>query len=115
MVNLNVYAGTCWMERTGRSVSICPVGSTFANIVSHECGGHGFGRLLDEYRYNKEALPASSIDMVKDWRTVDPYYGYNVSFTNDASQVHWGHFIGRSGYDAVGFYEGAMLYSQGIV
>ncbi|MGN0194955.1 MAG: M64 family metallopeptidase [Candidatus Cryptobacteroides sp.] len=114
MVNLNVYAGTCWMERTGRSVSICPAGPTFASIVSHECGGHGFGRLLDEYRYYKEALPASSIDMVKDWRTIDPYYGYNISFTNDASQAHWGHFIGRSGYDAVGFYEGGMLYGQGV-
>lgn len=114
MVNINAYAGTCWMERTGRSVSVCPAGQTFGKIVSHECGGHGFGRLLDEYRYYNEAVPASSVDMVNDWRTIDPYYGYNISFTNDASQAHWGHFIGRSGYDAVGFYEGGLLYGKGV-
>lgn len=114
IVNLDVYAGTCWMERTGRSVSICPVGSSFRNIVSHEGGGHGFGRLLDEYRYSDQKVPASSVDMVNDWRTVDPIYGYNVSFTNDASKAHWGHYIGRQGYDAVGFFEGALLYSQGV-
>lgn len=114
MVNLNVYAGTCWMERTGRSVSVCPVGSTFANIVVHECGGHGFGRLLDEYRYYDSEVPSTEEDKVIDWRSVDPYYGYNVSFTNNASTAHWGGYIGRTGYDAVGFYEGALLYQRGV-
>lgn len=114
LVNLNVYAGTCWMERTGRSVAICPVGSTFKNIIVHEGGGHGFGRLKDEYRYTDSTLPATNKALVEEWRTYDPYFAYNVSFTNDKSTAHWGHFIGRSGYDAVGFYEGAMLYSKGV-
>lgn len=114
LVNLNVYAGTCWMERTGRSVSICPVGSTFTNIVVHEGGGHGFGRLKDEYRYTDGTVPASQKSVVEEWRTVDPYFAYNISFTNDKNKAQWGHFIGRSGYDAVGFYEGGMLYTKGV-
>ncbi len=114
LVNLNVYAGTCWMERTGRSVAICPVGSTFKNIVVHEGGGHGFGRLKDEYRYNDVTIPAAQKALVEEWRTYDPYFAYNISFTNDKSTAHWGHFIGRAGYDAVGFYEGGMLYSKGV-
>lgn len=114
LVNLNVYAGTCWMERTGRSVAICPVGSTFKNIVVHEGGGHGFGRLKDEYRYNDVTVPATQKALVEEWRTYDPYFAYNISFTNDKSTAHWGHFIGRAGYDAVGFYEGGMLYSKGV-
>ncbi|MCM1178485.1 MAG: M64 family metallo-endopeptidase [Clostridium sp.] len=114
IVNIDVYAGTCWMERTGRSVSICPVGSTFDNVVVHEGGGHGFGRLVDEYRYQDAAIPETDKSMVADWRSVDPYYAYNISFSNNASEAHWGGYIGRSGYDAVGFYEGAMLYGRGV-
>lgn len=114
LVNLNVYAGTCWMERTGRSVSICPVGSTFQNIVVHEGGGHGFGRLKDEYRYNDVTIPATQKALVEEWRSYDPYFAYNISFTNNKDEAHWGHFIGRAGYDAVGFFEGGMLYSKGV-
>ena len=114
LVNLNVYAGTCWMEQSGRSVAICPVGSTFRNIVVHEGGGHGFGRLKDEYQYNDVTIPAADKVAVETWRKTDPYFAYNISFTNDKNTAHWGHFIGRQGYDAVGFYEGAMLYTKGV-
>ncbi len=78
LVNLNVYAGTCWMEQTGRSVSICPVGSTFRNIVVHEGGGHGFGRLKDEYQYNDVTIPAADKAAVELWRKTDPYFAYNI-------------------------------------
>lgn len=114
LVNQNVYAGTCWMERSGRSVSICPVGSTFRNIVVHEGGGHGFGRLKDEYRYTDATVPVGDKNMVLEWRTLDPYFAYNISFTNDKNTAHWGHFIGRQGYDSVGFFEGGMLYTKGV-
>ena len=114
LVNQNVYAGTCWMERSGRSVSICPVGPTFRNIVVHEGGGHGFGRLKDEYRYTDATIPVGDKNLVLDWRTLDPYFAYNISFTNDKNTAHWGHFIGRKGYDAVGFFEGGMLYTKGV-
>ncbi len=115
IINLDVYAGTCIMYNNGKSVSMCPTGrNSFSKVVSHEAGGHGFGRLLDEYRYYNESLPASESSQISGWRTIDPYYGYNISLTNDPNKAHWGHYLSRSGYGAVGFYEGACLYERGV-
>ncbi|MDE6569428.1 MAG: hypothetical protein K2K43_02245 [Alistipes sp.] len=115
IINLDVYAGTCIMYNNGKSVSMCPTGrKSFGEVVSHEGGGHGFGRLLDEYRYYNETLPASESSQITAWRGLDPYYGYNVSLTNDPNKAHWSHYLSRAGYEAVGFYEGACLYERGI-
>lgn len=115
IINLNAYAGTCMSMRSGRSVSMCPMGkSSYEKVVSHEAGGHGFGRLLDEYRYYDSVIPSDQCDLVEDWRSVDPYYGYNVSFTDSRDKVHWKEYFGRSGYEAVGMFEGAMLYKRGV-
>lgn len=114
LINLDVYAGTCLMESTGRSVSMCPAGPTFEAVVSHEGGGHGFGRLLDEYRYYNTSLPESEKSQINQWRALDPYYGYNISLTNDRSQVHWNQYFSMAGYEAVSLYEGACLYGIGV-
>lgn len=115
LINLDVYAGTCMMEMTGRSVSMCPMGkSSFEAVVSHEGGGHGFGRLLDEYRYYDSQLPADRQSQITYWRATDPYYGYNISLTNDRSQVHWKQYFTMSGYESVSLYEGGCLYAQGV-
>ena len=114
LINLNVYAGTCMMEYSGRSVSMCPMGkSSFEAVVCHEGGGHGFGRLLDEYRYYNSQLPNDEKSQITYWRNADPYYGYNIDITGDRNKVHWKEYFTRSGYEAVGMYEGACLYHQG--
>lgn len=115
LINLDVYAGTCMMEMTGRSVSMCPMGkSSFEAVVSHEGGGHGFGRLLDEYRYYDSTLPADRQSQITYWRATDPYYGYNISLTNDRTQVHWKQYFTTPGYESVGLYEGGCLYGRGV-
>lgn len=115
LINLDVYAGTCMMEMTGRSVSMCPMGkNSFEAVVKHEAGGHGFGRLLDEYRYYGETLPSERRSNVEYWRNTDPYYAYNISFTNNREEVHWKQYFTLSGYESVGIYEGAMLYNYGV-
>ena len=113
IINLDVYAGTCMMWATGRSVSMCPTGSSFGKVVTHEGGGHGFGRLLDEYRYEYESLPVDKKNLVNLWRESDPYFGYNISLTGDRELVHWKHYFDMAGYEAVGMYEGAYLYYMG--
>lgn len=114
LININAYAGTCMMESTGRSVSMCPMGAdSFEPVVCHEGGGHGFGRLLDEYRYTKSELPNDIKQQIKTWRSIDPYYGYNIDITGSRDEVHWKQYFERSGYDAVGMYEGACLYYYG--
>ncbi|MBR5298864.1 MAG: hypothetical protein IKU36_01300 [Bacteroidales bacterium] len=115
LININAYAGTCMMESNGRSVSMCPMGkNSFGPVVVHEGGGHGFGRLLDEYKYYASELPADTKNNIKSWRGKDPYYAYNIDLTGDRSQVHWAHYFTRSGYEAVGLYEGACLYEYGV-
>ena len=114
IINLDVYAGTCMMMATGRSVSMCPTGSSFGKVVTHEGGGHGFGRLLDEYRYYNESLPVDEQNVVNSWRASDPYFGYNISLTGDRELVHWKHYFDMSGYGAVGMHEGAYLYEHGV-
>jgi len=114
LINVNAYAGTCMMEYSGRSVSMCPMGKdSFEAVVSHEGGGHGFGRLLDEYRYTQSELPNDIKSQIKSWRSKDPYYGYNIDITGDRTQVHWAHYFDRDGYEAVDMFEGACLYYYG--
>ncbi|MFI3287229.1 MAG: fimbrillin family protein [Rikenellaceae bacterium] len=110
MINLEVYAGTCMMSSDGKSVSMCPVGSTFSAIVQHEAGGHGFGRLLDEYRYYSSSLPSSSISTITTFRKYDTYFGYNIDLTGSTSEVHWKDYFSRDGYGAVDLIEGGYLY-----
>lgn len=54
VVNEDRYAGTRWMFSDGRALAICPNSrdtrsNYYKSIVNHEAGGHGFGRLADEY------------------------------------------------------------------
>jgi hypothetical protein len=115
LINVNAYAGTCMMEYSGRSVSMCPMGKdSFGPVVIHEGGGHGFGRLLDEYRYYAAELPSDDKNSIKSWRSKDPYYGYNLDLTGDRNKVHWAHYFDRPGYEAVSMYEGGCLYEYGV-
>jgi hypothetical protein len=115
LINVDAYAGTCMMESTGRSVSMCPMGrDSFGPVVIHEGGGHGFGRLLDEYRYHTDRYPDEEKDNLKAWRDQDPYFGYNIDITGERHKVHWKHYFERPGYEAVGMFEGGCLYGAGV-
>ncbi len=115
LINIDAYAGTCMMEYTGRSVAMCPMGrKSFGQVVIHEGGGHGFGRLLDEYRYHADRFPDEEKENLNLWRTQDPYFGYNIDITGERSKVHWKHYFDRSGYDAVGLFEGGYYYDTGV-
>ena len=115
IINLDAYAGTCVSTQSGRSVSMCPMGkSSFEKVVSHEAGGHGFGRLLDEYRYYDNEVPTAERDRIRDWRKSEPHYANNISLTGNRDEVHWKDYFSISGYEAVGMYEGALLYKKGV-
>lgn len=116
MVNQDRYAGTCWMWTSGRSVAICPVSRrggnySYASVVLHEGGGHGFGRLADEYINNNTQIPESEIDRYRSNQSTGMYL--NVDFTSDPQRVLWAHFLGLSGYGRVGVFEGGALYRYG--
>lgn len=113
LVNINAYAGVTIMDYTGSSLAICPAGDYLARIVNHEAGGHGWGRLADEYENYTGSVPSSDITIVEMWRELDPYYYNNIGFSSSLDQVHWGKYRDISGYDAVSIYEGGLYYEKG--
>jgi hypothetical protein len=117
MVNQDRYAGTCWMWGNGRSVAICPVskrsGTTgFASIVLHEAGGHGFGRLADEYVTSNGRIPDSEVLSNRAGQSAGMYL--NVDFTSDPQKILWSHFLGLPGYNRVDIVEGGAYYALGV-
>ncbi|MGN1210996.1 MAG: M64 family metallopeptidase, partial [Candidatus Cryptobacteroides sp.] len=118
MINLDVYAGTCVSFRSGQSIAMSPVGKgTFETIVNHECGGHGFARVLDEYvYYSSETIPPTDrgVQQISEWRKYDPYYANNIDLTGSRTDVHWKKYYDHTGYSSVGLYEGSMMYGKGV-
>jgi hypothetical protein len=117
IINLDVYAGTAHMYSDGSSITLCPMGrDSFEEIVSHEAGGHGFGRLLDEYIYNKnERYPDADRDELVLFRQGDVWsFGANLDVTGKRDEVHWKHYFEKAGYEMVDLFEGGGLYGKGV-
>lgn len=121
LVNVDAYAGTCHAYSRGRSACFCPLGTMLMNgepvykaIILHEGAGHGFGCLLDEYRYYEEPIDTYSRQLIETFRRDNDLHGWNIDLTGDREKVHWNHYFGRSGYESVGLYEGAALYCYGV-
>lgn len=119
IINEDVYAGTCIMYSDGRSVGMIPVyrssGSNqtkFVNVVCHEFGGHGFGRLADEYRYYDVEIESDMKSTLSTWQGFGYYL--NLSLTSDKTKVPWAQFIGLNGYSHVGVYSGGFQYTKGV-
>ena len=120
--NANVYAGTCAMYSDGVSISMIPYlrssgnnSTSFTNVLVHEMGGHGFGRLADEYMYYDEVAPQSKIAQVINSQTKWDYPTYlNISVYPEQSKSPWAHFEGLEDYSHVGLFEGGSLYFKGL-
>jgi hypothetical protein len=112
-VNANAWAGTCEMYYDGFSISMCPKGGGLNFVTIHEAGGHGFGKLGDEYVYNESMLPD---DLRQSLITEKTELGWmaNLDVYADINQTSWRGFAGRPGYEMVGTYPGAYMYRQGI-
>ena len=86
-------------------------------VLNHESGGHGIGRLLDEYvepGYEVLTLPDEK-KTAADSEWADYGRGANVDWRSDPTQVKWAKFISDSRYAAedLGVYEGSWLYGYG--
>lgn len=131
ILNTDEYAGTTYFGFTTNgltsefAIGYCPIiesmeSEKFRQVLCHECIGHGFAKLLDEYSYQEMGrIPTAEID--KD-RKMQEQLGWamNVDFTNDRSKVIWKHFLNDERYkekdafgESVGLYEGACTYWSG--
>lgn len=133
ILNTEDYAGTCYFgfsdSQSNRilntAVGYCPMiygidNDMFRRVLVHECVGHGFAKLLDEYSYQQMGrIPESEIE---DNRRQQRELGWamNVDFTSDRNSVLWKDFLEDSRYqgpdnygETLGVYEGACTYWSG--
>lgn len=125
-LNSSNYAGSCYMYlynelsgdyANGFTVSLCPTAEdneTFAQIIQHEAGGHGFGKLGDEYSSSfNGTIPDYEIEGLDNMGA----YGWyrNIDVTDDPTKIKWSHFLSDERYagEGLGIYEGAFTYAWG--
>ena len=132
LMNTSTYEGICYMYGDGSALACCPVSTDaypydFRGIVQHEAGGHGFGKLADEYIYHNAYIqncdctdgcdhPQGDDDIMSSYGFYKSKGWYkNLSMNGDMKQVPWAHLIYHSQYsDYVDMFEGGYMHTRGI-
>ena len=122
--NSTDYGGITQMWEDGTAIAFCPK-STYGypldsrGVIQHEAGGHGFGKLGDEYIYHNAFIDACSctccghVDAILGAQSLGWYD--NLSITGKTNQVPWSHLIYDPRYsDIVDIYEGGYMHSRGV-
>ena len=128
MMNSLRDCGTCYMLNPednsryagGTSIAWVPFGlapgvTSKANLLIHEIGGHGIGKLADEYYYlDNGTISSERIEAVKEKQKNNWYL--NVDFTSSTSNVLWSRFVKDSRYahEEIGAYAGGYTYPTGV-
>ena len=122
--NSSDYSGLCYMWGDGSAVAVVPMSEDpapydFRGLVHHEAGGHGFGKLADEYIYHNAfiqscgCLCCSHADAITALQSCGFYQ--NVSLTGSMKDVPWAHMIYDPQYsNTVDVYEGAFFHTRGV-
>ena len=122
--NTTEYGGVTQMWTSGAAIAFCPL-STYSypldtrGVVQHEAGGHGFGKLGDEYIYHNAFIdncPCMDCDHGSAFNMYKALGWYeNLSFTGKMQSVPWSHLIFDPRYsDLVDIYEGGYMHSRGV-
>ena len=122
--NTSDYGGICYMYDGGEAIAYCPMSDygyplDFRGVIQHEAGGHGFGKLGDEYIYHNAFIDACSCTCCGH---VDEFNGAkakgwyeNLSLTGKMDEVPWSHLIFNERYGKiVDIYEGGFMHSRGV-
>lgn len=122
--NSPVYAGVCYMWEDGSAIAVCPVSTEaypydYRGIIQHEAGGHGFGKLLDEYIYHNAFISGCNCcccNHVCEFLAAKALgWGRNMELTGDMHEVGWSHLIFHPKYsNVVDIYEGGYFHSRGV-
>lgn len=122
--NSTDYGGICQMWEDGSAIAFCPQ-STYGypldsrGVIQHEAGGHGFGKLGDEYIYHNEFIDFCGCSccghvLEFNWAKGLGWYD-NLSLTGKMHEVPWSHLIFDSRYsDIVDIYEGGFMHNRGV-
>lgn len=122
--NSTDYGGICQMWEDGSAIAFCPQ-STYGypldtrGVIQHEAGGHGFGKLGDEYIYHNafiDACGCSCCGHVLEFNGAKSLGWYdNLELTGKMHSVGWSHLIFDDRYsDIVDIYEGGYMHNRGV-
>ena len=132
LMNTSCYEGVTMMYGDGSAIACCPVSTNaypydFRGIVQHEAGGHGFGKLGDEYIYHNAFIQTCNCidgcDHPRGDNDTKSTYGSmkskgwfkNLSMSSDNKLVPWSHLIYNPDYsDYVDIYEGGYMHTRGV-
>ena len=130
LVNSGLSGGTAYMMQAetdhyaaGSSVTWVPYRNVPVNagisgkamVLIHEAGGHGFGKLDDEYSINYYGKPdKETIDYIKECHGKGIFV--NVDVTDKPNEVIWSRYIAdeRFASENIGVYKGGAGYFDGI-
>lgn len=122
--NSTDYAGICQMWYSGFAVAFCPKSDygyplDTRGVIQHEAGGHGFGKLADEYIYHNTFIDACDcvccghVDEINGAKARGWYD--NISLTGKMHEVGWSHLIFDPRYsDIVDIFEGGFMHNRGV-
>ena len=118
------YGGICYMWDEGFAIAYCPMSNygyplDFRGVVQHEAGGHGFGKLGDEYIYHNafiDACDCTCCGHVFEFNMAKAKGWYdNLSLTGKMSEVPWNHLIFHEKYSKfVDIFEGGFMHNRGV-
>ena len=122
--NTSDYGGITYMWGDGSAIAVCPMSSDlypydFRGIVQHEAGGHGFGKLGDEYIYHNAFIQTCTClccNHVDEFNANKSRGWYdNLSLSGDMYEVPWSHLIFDPQYsNLVDIYEGGYMHMRGV-
>lgn len=124
ILNTNEYGGITYMWGDGSAIACCPMSEDyypfdFRGLVQHEAGGHGFGKLGDEYIYHNTFIQNCSCPCCPHINEFNVNKGYgwfeNLSLSGNMYEVPWSHMIFDPQYsNVVDIYEGGYMHMHGV-
>lgn len=122
--NTTDYGGICQMWDDGSAIAFCPMSNygyplDTRGVIQHEAGGHGFGKLGDEYIYHNEFIDfctCTCCGHVYEFNHAKGNGWYdNLSLTGKMHEVPWSHLIFHERYsEVVDVFEGGYMHNRGV-
>lgn len=122
--NSTDYGGICQMWESGAAIAFCPKSDygyplDSRGVMQHEAGGHGFGKLADEYIYHNAFIDfcgctcCGHVDAIN-WGKSLGWYD-NIELTGKMHSVGWSHLIFDPRYSStVDIFEGGYMHTRGV-
>ena len=122
--NTEDYGGICYMYDGGAAIAYCPMSDygyplDFRGVIQHEAGGHGFGKLGDEYIYHNAFIDACDCTCCGHVEALMGAFSkgwfQNLSLTGKMNEVPWSHLIFHEKYNQiVDIFEGGFMHTRGV-